>query len=94
MSILTEDIKNTRFLLTLIAVGTLLVVGIGVFVMIALQVTVSEAMMTIITTIVGALIGLVGVAYNSYFKDRQTAESESKENEKAIALAEANSKVT
>lgn len=76
MSILTEDIKNTRFLLTLIAVGTLLVVGIGVFVMITLQVTVSEAMMTIITTIVGALIGLVGVAYNSYFKDRQTVEME------------------
>ena len=76
MSILTEDIKNTRFLLTLIAVGPLLVVGIGVFVMITLQVTVSEAMMTIITTIVGALIGLVGVAYNSYFKDRQTVEME------------------
>ena len=54
----------------------MLVVGIGVFVMITLQVTVSEAMMTIITTIVGALIGLVGVAYNSYFKDRQTVEME------------------
>ena len=46
------------------------------------------AMLAVFTTIVGALIGLVNTAYNAYFKDRQTAETESKATEKAVALAE------
>lgn len=91
---LHEEIKNTRFLLTLVAVAGLGVCGLSAVYLILSGISIDQAMLAVFTTIIGALIGLVNTAYNAYFKDRQVAESESKENEKAIALAEANSKVT
>lgn len=87
LGFLHEEIKNTRFLLTLIAVLGIAIAGLSAVYLILKGITIDQAMLAVFTTIVGALIGLVNTAYNAYFKDRQTAESESKATEKAIALA-------
>ena len=87
LGFLHEEIKNTRFLLTLIAVLGIGMGGLSAVYLILKGVTIDQAMLAVFTTIIGALIGLVNTAYNAYFKDRQTAESESKATEKAIALA-------
>lgn len=73
MDILQEDIKNTRFILTVIAVSALMVMGIAAVILIAMGTSIQESMLALYTTVLGALIGLVTVAYNSYFKDRQEA---------------------
>ena len=74
VNILTEEIKNTRFLLTLLAVFGIGVAGLSVVYLIISGAVVNDAMLAVFTTIIGALIGLTTTAYSSYFKDRQTAE--------------------
>ena len=74
INILTEEIKNTRFLLTLLAVFGIGVAGVSVVYLILSGAVVNDAMLAVFTTIIGALIGLTTTAYSSYFKDRQTAE--------------------
>lgn len=88
MGFLHEEIKNTRFLLTLIAVFGIGMCGLAAVYLILTGITIDQAMLAVFTTIVGALIGLVNTAYNAYFKDRQTAESDAKAAEKAIAMAD------
>ena len=73
-SILTKEIKNTRFFLTFLAVFGIGVAGLSVVYLTILGAVVNDAMLTVFTTIVGALIGLTTTAYSSYFKDKQTAE--------------------
>lgn len=73
-SILHEDIKNTRFLLTLFALAGLGLAGLSFVVLAVKGITLGETVLAVFTTIIGALIGLVNTAYQSYFKDRQTAQ--------------------
>jgi hypothetical protein len=73
-SILHEDIKNTRFLLTLFALSGLGLAGLSFVVLAVKGISLGETTLAVFTTIIGALIGLVNVAYQSYFKDRQTAQ--------------------
>jgi len=73
-SIFHEDIKNTRFLLTLFALAGLGLAGFS-FVLLAIEgISLEDTVLAVFTTIIGALIGLVNTAYQSYFKDRQTAQ--------------------
>jgi hypothetical protein len=76
MDILTEEIKNTRFILTLVAVLGLFAVAAAAFVLLVLHVEVDQSIMLVFTTAQGAIIGLTTVAYNSYFKDRQAQEAQ------------------
>ena len=74
LSILHEDIKNTRFLLTLFALAGLGLAGLSFVVLAVKGITLGDTVLAVFTTIIGALIGLVNTAYQSYFKDRQTAQ--------------------
>ena len=74
LEILKEDIKNTRFILTLFALFGLGLAGLMFVILAAEGVTLSEAVLAVFTTIIGALIGLVNTAYQSYFTDRQIAQ--------------------
>jgi hypothetical protein len=75
VSILTEDIKNTRFILTVTALGMLglaIAGDIGLILFAAYTgTTVDSTLLTVFTTAIGLLGGLVTTAYNAYFKDRQ-----------------------
>ena len=81
MSILSEDIKNTRFILTLMALCAFGFAGfgtVGLILFSAMQnTTVDSTLLTVFTTFMGLLGGLVTVAYNSYFKDRQSSQESS-----------------
>lgn len=80
MSILTEDIKNTRFLLTLAGLGVLIVGILAILIVIVTGVTVAESVLVLFGTLLGVAGGIVTTAYNSYFKDRQIVEIESIKN--------------
>ena len=72
--LLTEEIKNTRFLLTMSMVMCLLVVFAGILLIILKGIVVTEAILVVFTAVVTAVTTLLGVSYNSYFKDRQASE--------------------
>jgi len=74
MSIFTEDVKNTRFFLTIIGVGALMVALISIIMIGALGITLNSGTQTILASIVGAIVTIVGTSYNSYFKDRQAVD--------------------
>lgn len=82
MSILNEDIKNTRFILTMLSLGILGLCFAGalglVLVTSIYNLELNQTLSTLLTTLVGAVIGIVATAYNSYFKDRATEEKAAK----------------
>ena len=72
--ILKEDIKNTRFILTLLNDVWLFLIVVGLFVLIIAGVTVDTVLFGAITTVIGYLIGKGQSAAQSYTKDRGDAE--------------------
>lgn len=74
MSILTEDIKNTRFFLTLVGVGGLITCVLSLLIIIVTGVAVTETVLVLLGTLFGVFGTVVSTAYNSYFKDRQAVE--------------------
>lgn len=73
---LHEDVKNTRFLLTLVGIFALLVSFMGIYTLILRNVVIDSNLQTILVMIITAVVTLVGTSYNSYFKDRQTTEAD------------------
>jgi hypothetical protein len=74
--IFTEDLKNTRFILTVLALGLLGFFGIAILYLIqttkgSTKTEIPEGLMALLTTLVGAIIAIVSVAYNSHFKARE-----------------------
>lgn len=73
-NIFTNEIKNTRFILTVLAVILLALFG-GAIIYLIFETpnrsTIPEGLMALLTTLVGAIIAVVSVAYNSYFKGRE-----------------------
>lgn len=74
-NIFTEEIKNTRFILTVLAVSLLALFGIAIiFIIVRMpDVKISEGLLGLLTTILGAVIAIVSVAYNSHFKAQEEA---------------------
>ena len=74
-NIFKEEIKNTRFILTVLAVSLLALFGVAIIVIIVTMpdVNISEGLMGLLTTILGAVIAIVSVAYNSHFKAQEEA---------------------
>lgn len=72
--ILKEDIKNTRFILTLLNDIWLFLIVVGLFALIITGVTVDTVLFGAITTVIGYLIGKGQSAAQSYAKDRGDAE--------------------
>lgn len=72
--ILKEDIKNTRFILTLLNDVWLFLIVVGLFALIIAGVTVDTVLFGAITTVIGYLIGKGQSAAQSYAKDRGDAE--------------------
>lgn len=74
-NIFTEEIKNTRFILTVLAVSLLALFGIAIiFIIVRMpEVKISEGLLGLLTTILGAVIAIVSVAYNSHFKAQEEA---------------------
>ena len=76
--ILKEDIKNTRFLLTIIILfscilALLLIFGLAV-ISIIYGVVLDQVYMVLIASSVGGLFALLPIAANWYFDNRKTAE--------------------
>jgi len=72
--IFKEDLKNTRFILTVLALGLLAFFGLAIILLIVAypdRPAVPEGLMGLLTTLVGAIIAIVSVAYNSHFKARE-----------------------
>ena len=72
--ILKEDIKNTRFILTLLNDVWLFLIVVGLFALIIAGVTIDTVLFGAITTVIGYLIGKGQSAAQSYAKDRGDAE--------------------
>jgi peptidoglycan/LPS O-acetylase OafA/YrhL len=74
-NIFTQEIKNTRFILTVLAVSLLALFGIAIITIIVTMpdVKISEGLLGLLTTILGAVIAIVSVAYNSHFKAQEEA---------------------
>lgn len=74
-NIFTEEIKNTRFILTVMAVSLLALFGVAIIAIIVYRpdVKISEGLLGLLTTILGAVIAIVSVAYNSHFKAQEQA---------------------
>ena len=72
-SIFYDEIKNTRFLLTLLSVLLLALFGAAIELLIfwVPQENIPDGLMGLLTTLVGASIAIVSVAFNSYFKGRE-----------------------
>ena len=71
--IFAKDVKNTRFVLTVLALLLLGVFGLSVIYLIKYppKNEISEGLMGLLTTLLGAIIAIVSVAYNSHFKARE-----------------------
>ena len=74
MSILNENVKNTRFILTLLGVSSLILCLITIIALSIFGIDISTNLATTFATVVGAILALATTSYNSYFKDRQTTE--------------------
>jgi hypothetical protein len=74
-NIFTQEIKNTRFILTVLAVSLLALFGVAIIIIIVTmpEVKISEGLLGLLTTILGAVIAIVSVAYNSHFKAQEEA---------------------
>ena len=75
LNIFTEEIKNTRFILTLGAMGMLMMAGIGVFIMVYTGMEVRESAWGLMTVLVTAIIALLTQAFGTYFRDRKDADT-------------------
>jgi predicted membrane channel-forming protein YqfA (hemolysin III family) len=77
--ILNNDIRNTRFILTIIAMAMfcLAILGDVVLVVVCMDTgkAVDATLFTVFTTAVGLLSGLLSTSYNSYFKGRETIDN-------------------
>lgn len=76
MNIFTEEIKNTRFILTVMALGLLAFFGLAIIYLIETNNKanpIPEGLMGLLTTLLGAVIAIVSVAYNSHFKAQEDA---------------------
>jgi hypothetical protein len=72
VNIFTDELKNTRFILTVLALGLLAFFGLAIFILILKPPEkIDEALMALLTTLLGAVIAIVSVAYNSHFKARE-----------------------
>ena len=76
--IFREDIKNTRFFLTLIIILSCILALLLIFslagISIMYGVILDQVYMVLIASSVGALFTILSSAANFYYKDRQTAE--------------------
>jgi disulfide bond formation protein DsbB len=75
VNIFKDEIKNTRFILTVMAVSLLALFGVAIIVIIVARpnIKISEGLLGLLTTILGAVIAIVSVAYNSHFKAQEQA---------------------
>jgi hypothetical protein len=75
VDIFTEEIVNTRFILTVLAVSLFALFGVAILIIIVMMpgVKISEGLMGLLTTLLGAVIAIVSVAYNSHFKAQEDA---------------------
>ena len=60
--------------MTVLGVAALLVALISIIIIGSLGITLNSGTQTILASIVGAIVTIVGTAYNSYFKDRQAVD--------------------
>jgi glucan phosphoethanolaminetransferase (alkaline phosphatase superfamily) len=76
-NIFNEKIRNTRFILTVLAVSLLAFFGAAIVILIFLinSTKIPEGLMGLLTTLMGAIIAIVSVAYNSQFKASEDAEA-------------------
>jgi hypothetical protein len=74
-NIFEKDIENTRFILTVLAVGLLALFGAAIIAIMIIKpdVKVSPGLLGLLTTLLGAVIAIVSVAYNSHFKAQEDA---------------------
>jgi predicted membrane chloride channel (bestrophin family) len=70
MSLFTEDIKNTRFFLTLVIVAGIFILMAIDAVIIALKVPVDTAAFGLLNIVLGVFATQVTTCYKSYFEDR------------------------
>ena len=75
VNIFTDEIKNTRFLLTLGAMGMLMMSGIGVFILVYTGMEVRESSWGLLTVLVTATITLITQSFGTYFRDRKDADT-------------------
>jgi glucan phosphoethanolaminetransferase (alkaline phosphatase superfamily) len=76
--IFKKDIENTRFILTVLAVSLLALFGVAIIAIMIIidkkpDVTVSPGLLGLLTTLLGAVIAIVSVAYTSHFKAQEDA---------------------
>lgn len=79
VNILTEEIKNTRLLLTGAVLFMVTVFGLAIFGLAYLGKDLPDFYQGAITTILGFLIGLVTLAFTSYFKNQEVVQQEKNE---------------
>ena len=74
-NIFKDEIKNTRFMLTVLAVGLLALFGGAIIIIIVMMpdVKISDGLLGLLTTLLGAVIAIVSIAYNSHFKAQEEA---------------------
>ena len=72
VNILTEEIKNTRLILTGTVLVMVTVFGLAIFGLAFLGKQLPDFYQGAITTLLGFLISLITLAFTSYFKNQET----------------------
>ena len=75
VNIFTDEIKNTRFLLTIFLGILLIYFSIAIFTMAVLGVTISEFYQGSINLLLGAVVGQFITAIVSHFKNQEVAQA-------------------
>lgn len=86
VNILTEEIKNTRLILTGAVLFMVTMFGLAVFVLAFMGKELPDFYQSAITTILGFLIGLATQAFVSYFKNQESAQQGKLEIERIEAI--------
>ena len=86
VNVLVDEIKNTRFILTIIALGMVGLFTIAIFLMAIFKVEMGDVYQGAITTLLGFLIGLATQAFISHFKNQEEIQVAKIETGKALAL--------
>jgi hypothetical protein len=86
LGFLHEDIRNTRFLITILNDLWLMLVVIGVFFLIIKGVAVDAVLFGAINLVVGYLIGRGQSAAGMYFNSRKDGKSEAELNNEPVAI--------
>jgi energy-coupling factor transporter transmembrane protein EcfT len=86
INIFTDEIKNTRFLLTIIALGMIGIFTLAIFVLAILKIELADVYQGAITTLLGFFIGLCTQAFVSHFKNQENLQAAQIENERVITV--------